>query len=187
MERSLAVTTKQLKKTFNGKEIIRQCNMSVEQGTIYGFLHKPELLILDEPVERKKILDAKLFMVFLYTVGSMFISGSIILVVFFITENVFPLCPDMLNVKVILNGFFSLLCYSCIAGLLGMISLWFGFKKKSIAATIIASCIIASIVSQILTTLFIFDYGVIGVLIVIFVVAIFVLANLHHQVRKMEV
>lgn len=40
MERSLAVTTKQLKKTFNGKEIIRECNMSVEQGTIYGFLGK---------------------------------------------------------------------------------------------------------------------------------------------------
>ena len=38
MEHCLAVTTKQLKKTFNGKEIIRECNMSIEQGTIYGFL-----------------------------------------------------------------------------------------------------------------------------------------------------
>lgn len=148
---------------------------------------KKTILLFSYPVERKKILDAKLYMVFLYTVGSMFISCSIILVIFFITENLFPLCPDMLNVKVILNSFFSLLCYSCIAGLLGIISLWFGFKKKSIAVTIIASCIIASIISQFLATLFIFDYGVIGVLIVIFLIVMFVLVNLHHQVRKMEV
>ena len=44
MERSLAVTAKQLKKTFNGKEIIHECNMSVEQGTIYGFLGKDGII-----------------------------------------------------------------------------------------------------------------------------------------------
>lgn len=34
----LAVETENLKKNFHGTEIIRQCNMHVEAGTIYGFL-----------------------------------------------------------------------------------------------------------------------------------------------------
>lgn len=33
-----AVTTRQLEKSFNGKEVIRESNMSVEYGTIYGLL-----------------------------------------------------------------------------------------------------------------------------------------------------
>ncbi len=40
MSYELAVSTKRLGKTFNGKEVIRSCNMSVEKGTIYGFVGK---------------------------------------------------------------------------------------------------------------------------------------------------
>lgn len=38
MDKELAVSIKQLTKTFNGKEVIRGCNISVEKGTIYGFI-----------------------------------------------------------------------------------------------------------------------------------------------------
>lgn len=40
MSNELAKSTKQLTKTFNGKEIIRGCKISVEKGTIYGFIGK---------------------------------------------------------------------------------------------------------------------------------------------------
>lgn len=40
MSNELAISTKQLTKTFNGKEVIRGCNISVEKGTIYGFIGK---------------------------------------------------------------------------------------------------------------------------------------------------
>lgn len=35
---NLAVTTHHLTKTFSGKEVIQDCQISVERGTIYGFL-----------------------------------------------------------------------------------------------------------------------------------------------------
>lgn len=38
--RELAIATNQLSKAFDGKEVIHQCNMHVEKGTIYGFLGK---------------------------------------------------------------------------------------------------------------------------------------------------
>ena len=34
----IAISTNRLTKTFSGKEVIRNCQMSVERGTIYGFL-----------------------------------------------------------------------------------------------------------------------------------------------------
>lgn len=40
MSTTLAVQTKNLCKSFAGKEVIRNCTMSVEQGSIYGFLGK---------------------------------------------------------------------------------------------------------------------------------------------------
>ena len=40
MNTNLAVRTKNLFKSFDGKEIIHDCTMSVEKGTIYGFLGK---------------------------------------------------------------------------------------------------------------------------------------------------
>lgn len=40
MNTELVISTKQLVKSFNGKEVIHNCTMSVERGTIYGFLGK---------------------------------------------------------------------------------------------------------------------------------------------------
>lgn len=40
MSNELAVSTRQLTKTFSGTEVIRGCNISVEKGTIYGFVGK---------------------------------------------------------------------------------------------------------------------------------------------------
>lgn len=40
MGQEFAVKTKGLGKAFDGKEVIHNCTMSVEKGTIYGFLGK---------------------------------------------------------------------------------------------------------------------------------------------------
>lgn len=40
MKNTLAVSTANLTKAFGGKEVIHSCNMSVEKGTIYGFVGK---------------------------------------------------------------------------------------------------------------------------------------------------
>ena len=38
MNNTLAIETTNLTKTFQGKEVIRNCNLNVKKGTIYGFL-----------------------------------------------------------------------------------------------------------------------------------------------------
>lgn len=38
MNNTLIIETKNLTKTFHGKEVIKNCNLNVKKGTIYGFL-----------------------------------------------------------------------------------------------------------------------------------------------------
>ena len=38
--RQIVISTDRLTKTFSGREVIKECHISVEQGTVYGFLGK---------------------------------------------------------------------------------------------------------------------------------------------------
>ena len=51
----------------------------------------------------------------------------------------------------ILQSLGFLLCCSILAGLLGVVSLWFGFRKKSVSVTIVASVILTTLVCQVIS------------------------------------
>ena len=154
--------------------------------TIEEYRGKQSILLFLYPVRRTKILDIKLFFVFGYTVVTMILSSFFVYLIFFVTESFFHICPDTLSVAFVGNCIATVIYNSIIAGMFGIISLWIGFYKKSVPTTIVASCIIVSLSSQILAnplgtsvlTLFF-------VMISIFLSAIAV-RNLHYQVNKME-
>ena len=106
---------------------------------------KRAIMLFSYPIDRKKLIDTKIITVFSYTVISMLLCNGISLTIFFVTESLFPLCPDTIDIGLILNCISSMLCYSLSAGLLGIISLWFGFRKKSTIVTIISACIVVSV------------------------------------------
>lgn len=148
---------------------------------------KKAILLFSYPVDRKKILDAKIITVFFYTVVSMLICNGTALTIFLVTESLFPLCQDTINTGLILYCILFLLCCSLVAALLGVISLWFGFIKKSIIVTIISACVIVSILCQIIgMTLFVRPV-IMGILAIIFLIAMIMWINLHYQVKSMEV
>ena len=112
---------------------------------------KRAILLLSYPISRKKVLCAKLMLVFAYTVGAMLLCGAMVQAVFFLTESLFPICSNQLTIKAILQSLGFLLCCSVLAGLLGVVSLWFGFRKKSVSVTIVASVILATLVCQMIS------------------------------------
>ena len=112
---------------------------------------KRAILLLSYPISRKKVLCAKLMLVFTYTVGAMLLCGAVVQAVFFLTESLFPICSNHLTIKVILQSLGFLLCCSVLAGLMGVIALWFGFRKKSVPVTIVASVILATLVCQMIS------------------------------------
>ena len=148
---------------------------------------KRAILLLSYPISRKKVLRAKLVLVFAYTVGTMLLCGAVIQAVFFLTESLFPLCSDQLTIEVILQSLGSLLCCSILAGLLGVVSLWFGFRKKSVSVTIVASVILVTIVCQMISVALSF-WPIMGIVFdVTGIFAILAIQNLLRQVNNMEV
>lgn len=148
---------------------------------------KRAILLLSYPISRETVLCAKLVLVFAYTVGAMLLCGAVIQAVFFLTESLFPLCSDQLTIRVVLQSLGFLLSCSILAGLLGVVSLWFGFRKKSVSMTIVASVILVTIVCQIISVALAFlpimgiVFGVTGIF------AILAIQSLLRQVKNMEV
>lgn len=148
---------------------------------------KRAIMLFSYPVDRKKIIDTKIITVLSYTVISMLLCNGISLTIFLVTESLFPLCPDTIDTGLILNCISSMLCYSLSAGLLGIISLWFGFRKKSTIVTIISACIIASVLCQVIAMTLFTRFVLIIILAVIFLTAMLAWTSLRYQVKNMEV
>lgn len=106
---------------------------------------KKAILLFSYPVDRKKILDAKIIMVFSYTAISMLVCNGIAITVFLSTESLFPLCQDSIDITLLWDCIFSVLCYSLMSALMSLVATWFGFMKKSIIVTITSAYVIVSI------------------------------------------
>ncbi|SBW00981.1 conserved membrane hypothetical protein [uncultured Eubacteriales bacterium] len=147
---------------------------------------KRAMLLFSYPIDRKKILEAKICMVFSYTVIAMLLCGALVLGIFFTTESQFPLCADQMSIKTVIDGFLSLLCYSLLAGVWGIVALNFGFGKQSVSVTIIAAVIIATVMCQMMA-ITINISGAIVSLVIGAIAAAITLSNLKKRVMNMEV
>ena len=148
---------------------------------------KRAILLLSYPISREKVLCAKLVLVFAYTVCAMLLCGAVIQAVFFLSESLFPLCSDKLTINVFLQCLGFLLSCSLLVGVLVVVSLWFGFRKKSVSMTIVASVVLVTIVCQIISAALTFlpimgiVFGVTGIF------AVLAMQYLLKQVKNMEV
>lgn len=111
---------------------------------------KKAILLFSYPVDRKKILDAKIIMVFSYTAISMLVCNGIAITVFLSAESLFPLCQDSIDITLLWDCIFSVHCYSLMSALMSLVAAWFGFMKKTIIVTITSACVIVSILCQII-------------------------------------
>ena len=88
---------------------------------IEEYAGKRAILLFSYPISRQKVLSAKMCMIFLYTVTAMCLCGMVILGIFFGTESVFQICSDTLSLTTILYCSFSLVSYSLLAGVWGLL------------------------------------------------------------------
>lgn len=152
---------------------------------------KRAILLLSYPINRQKILNSKICLTFFYTTVSMLLCEGMTLGIFFVTEMLCSLCPDKIDWKVIVYSCVLLLYSSVVAGFVGIISLWFGFLRKSVPATIVSSCIAVSVLCQLIAqtmTVSTMEYpAMIGIFTVILVITILLHRNLCNRVERMEV
>ena len=145
------------------------------------------ILLFSYPISPKKMMSAKLWLVFGYPVAAMLLCGIVIGGAFFFSESLFPLCVDHLTWETIGWAFLSLLCHSLLAGAVALLSIWIGFFKKSIPVTIVTAVIAATILCQALSAAFSFRpvlFILLGVAAILTMVAV---RSMFYQVENMEV
>ena len=98
------------------------------------------------PINRKKLIMAKLIIVALFTFVTTVLSNIFIDSALCIINNFYNFTTDKITVSLIINSLGNI----CISGLLSagisLIPLYFGMKKKSVPTTIVSAIIIVSIV-----------------------------------------
>lgn len=145
------------------------------------------ILSFSYPIRRKKMMGAKLWLIFCYPVAAMLLGGIVIDSIFSFTERFFPFCTDSLTWKTAGWAFLSLLCHSLLAGTVTLISTWIGFLKQSIPVTIVSAILTVTILCQILSLTFSFRpvlFILLGIAVLLTVMAV---KSFFHLVENMEV
>lgn len=147
---------------------------------------KKAMLLFLYPISRKKIMGAKMILVFIFTFALMMLSGICIFTIFIITESIYPICIDTITIELVIRSVIYLISYSFVASCCGIVSGWIGFRKKSTIGTVIAACIIMIIVCQISAMTFFSKETMILLIVILGAIAISAAVSLKNQVEKME-
>jgi ABC-type transport system involved in multi-copper enzyme maturation permease subunit len=97
------------------------------------------------PINRKKLIAAKLLIVVLFTFISTVLSNIFIDFVLCVINNFYNFIPDKLNASIILTSFMTISFNAVASTGMALIPLYFGMRKKSVPTTIVSAIIIVSI------------------------------------------
>ena len=100
------------------------------------------------PVNRKKLIAAKLAIVIVFTFCSITLSNLFLTAVFSIVTTYFDLVPGSLTVAIVTQHAPFVLMNAVAASGMSLIPLYFGMKKFSVSTTIISSVLIVLIISS---------------------------------------
>ncbi|WP_298469151.1 ABC transporter permease [uncultured Psychrobacillus sp.] len=112
------------------------------------FKNKTITTLFMYPISRKKIITAKLAIVFIFTFTWIIISNLFITSVYCLVSVNYQLIPDTLTASLLQEHGVSVLMYAVAASGMSLIPLYFGMKKYSIPTTIITSILIVVLVTS---------------------------------------
>ncbi|WP_235700159.1 ABC transporter permease [Clostridium senegalense] len=98
------------------------------------------------PINRKKLIMAKLIIVASFTFVTTVLSNIFIDSALCIINNFYNFTTDKITVSLIINSFRNIFISGLLSAGISLIPLYFGMKKKSVPTTIISAIIIVSIV-----------------------------------------
>lgn len=112
------------------------------------FKNKTITTLFMYPINRKKLIAAKLAIVTLFTFVAIIMSNVFVTTIFYMINEAFQLVPDTLTTSMISQQGFSVFMNAIAASGMSLIPLYFGMKKFSVPTTIISSILIVMVVSS---------------------------------------
>lgn len=112
------------------------------------FRTKSIALLFMYPINRKKLLAAKLLIVVLFTLCAD-MAGNLFVGIGFYVLNLFtPIVPEPLTVSMAAHSLLTMVMSALATSFLSLIPLFFGMRKHSASATILSSLIVVMLVCQ---------------------------------------
>lgn len=112
------------------------------------FNNKTITVLFMYPINRKKLLLAKLAVIVAFTFVAILSSDLVIGAFFCILNSIYPFIPDSLTGVQVMNFFISSVMDALAFSGVSLIPLYFGMRKKSVSATIVASVLVATLLSS---------------------------------------
>ncbi|OZI12068.1 hypothetical protein CEW92_08375 [Bacillaceae bacterium SAS-127] len=117
----------------------------IAKMVIEEYRNKTILLLFSYPVNRKKIIASKLLLIAVMTFVTILLSNMIVAGSFFIIDMYVPIVPFSVTVPQFLEEAIKMIFFAIAAAGASLISLYFGMRKYSVAATIASSLIVVGI------------------------------------------
>lgn len=137
---------------------------------IKEYAGKLNLLLFTYSVDKSTLLKAKVLLVAFSGIGGMLLGSALIFLIFFISEQIFPLVPDAFSFGNIIKIWGELLLCSVYALCVGIVATKIGFIKMSVQTTIVSAIIIASCSANVISTMsytnfpFLFLWGIMAII-----------------------
>lgn len=146
------------------------------------------VILLSYPVNRKAMLGTKCFVVSVITTISAFVSNTLVMGIMYVSAHIFGIMIQMNTKYYLFTVLFSSFLMGILSSAVGMIAAGFGWKKRSVAATIVCSLIIVCVLANCIT---ISPSNIIWIMLAISVVFVMIANFVYHVlangIEKMEV
>ena len=109
---------------------------------ISEYRQKTIQLMFMYPINRKKLLLSKLCIVFIFTVLNVFLGNVFLITSMSIAEHFIDMIPGEFDMQTIVKTLPMLIASIMTSGLLAIVPLYFGMRKKSTVHTVVAAVII---------------------------------------------
>ncbi|SMF91342.1 ABC-2 family transporter protein [Paenibacillus uliginis N3/975] len=115
---------------------------------INEYNNKTISIMFTYPVPRKKLIAAKLLLIMGITFITILISNVTVIAVFIALNSVLHIIPGTPSMELLINEGIQMLIQGLSAAGISMIPLYFGMRKKSVAATIVSSFILITLLNN---------------------------------------
>lgn len=145
------------------------------------------LLMFSYPVNRKKVLFAKITLVAGFTTFATIASNIPPFVIFTITESISPIVDDTLSLELLLSIFKTIIVLAIAVNGISIIAMRIGFIKKSISTTIVTAFILCALVGNAVIGSYGNNMLLVGLLLVITAAGVIVALELSNKINEMEI
>lgn len=104
-------------------------------------------LLFMYPISRKKLMTAKIMIVFIFTFLAIIVSDIVIGAILLVINSFANFTPGELTLHMITSELIKLGANAFYAAGIALIPLYFGMKKKSVPATIVSAVLVTSLIS----------------------------------------